>query len=161
MRLAALTRIKTRHALAVLWLWGVAAQAQTPQELKAYEQRLQQLFQQLDRNSNQRLERQEVQGHPYLERHFERLDQQQRGFLAPADLKPGRPSAEERSERFLRKADQNRDGRVDRQEAQRFPWLQRQFNAVDRNGDGSVERSELQEWAHQRRQANPSGSGQR
>lgn len=161
MRLAALARIKTLHALVVLWLWGAAAQAQTPQELKAYEQRLQQLFQQLDRNGNQRLERQEVQGHPYLERHFERLDQRQRGFLAPADLKPGRPSPEERSERFLRKADQNRDGRVDRQEAQRFPWLQRQFNAVDRNGDGSVERSELQEWAHQRRQANPSGSGQR
>ena len=161
MRLAALARIKTRHALVLLWLWGAAAQAQTPQELKAYEQRLQQLFQQLDRNGNQRLERQEVQGHPYLERHFERLDQGQRGFLAPADLKPGRPSPEERSERFLRKADQNRDGRVDRQEAQRFPWLQRQFNAVDRNGDGSVERSELQEWAHQRRQANPSGSGQR
>ena len=161
MRLAALARIKTRHALVLLWLWGAAAQAQTPQELKAYEQRLQQLFEQLDRNGNQRLERQEVQGHPYLERHFERLDQRQRGFLAPADLKPGRPSPEERSERFLRKADQNRDGRVDRQEAQRFPWLQRQFNAVDRNGDGSVERSELQEWAHQRRQANPSGSGQR
>ena len=145
-------RLKTRHALVLLWLWAAAAQAQTPQELKAYEQRLQQLFQQLDRNGDRRLERQEVQGQPYLERHFERLDQRQRGFLEPADLKPSRAKSGERSERFLRKADQNRDGLIDRQEAERFPWLIRSFNTIDRNGDGSVDRSELQEWSHQRRQ---------
>ena len=67
----------------LLLAFPLGLQAQTPQELKAYERRLQQLFEQLDRDGNRRLERQEVQGQPYLQRHFDRLviaqaEQQQR-----------------------------------------------------------------------------------
>ena len=140
-------RHRTRSILAagagLLWAFPLGLQAQTPQEIKAYERRLQQLFEQLDRDGNRRLERQEVQGQPYLERHFERLDQQRRGYLAPADLKPSRQQPPPRAERVLRKADQNGDGRIDRQEAQGYPWLRKHFDVIDRNGDGSLDRQEL------------------
>ena len=43
----------------------------------------------------------------------------------------------------LRKADQNGDGRVDRLEAQGYPWLRKHFDVIDRNGDGSLDRQEL------------------
>ncbi len=127
----------------LLMTYSLAVQAQTPEEIKAYERRLQQLFEQLDRDGNRQLDRQEVQGQPYLERHFERLDQQRRGYLAPADLKPSRQQPPPRAERVLRKADQNGDGRIGRQEAQGYPWLRKHFDAIDRNGDGSLERQEL------------------
>ena len=140
-------RHRSRFLLAagagLLMACPLAVQAQTPQEIKAYERRLQQLFEQLDRDGNRRLDRQEVQGQPYLERHFERLDQQRRGYLAPADLKPSRQQPPPRSERVLRKADQNGDGRIDRQEAQGYPWLRKHFDVIDRNGDGSLDRQEL------------------
>ncbi|UPM49579.1 MULTISPECIES: EF-hand domain-containing protein [unclassified Synechococcus] len=140
-------RHRSRSVLAVgaglLLACPLALQAQTPQEIKVYERRLQQLFEQLDRDGNRRLDRQEVQGQPYLERHFDRLDQQQRGYLAPSDLKPSRHQPPPRSERILRKADQNGDGRIDRQEAQGYPWLRKHFDAIDRNGDGSLDRREL------------------
>jgi Ca2+-binding EF-hand superfamily protein len=100
----------------LLLAFPLGLQAQTPQELKAYERRLQQLFEQLDRDGNRRLERQEVQGQPYLQRHFDRLDQNRRGYLTPADLKPSNKVPPPRAERVLRKADQNGDGSLDRGE---------------------------------------------
>ena len=42
----------------------LAMQAQTPEEIKAYERRLQQLFEQLDRDGNRQLDRQESKGRP-------------------------------------------------------------------------------------------------
>ena len=63
-------RHRSRFLLAagagLLMACPLAVQAQTPQEIKAYERRLQQLFEQLDRDGNRRLDRQEVQGQPYL-----------------------------------------------------------------------------------------------
>jgi len=126
--------------------WG-----QTPAEQQSYQQRMQQLFRQLDRNGDQRLQRQEVQGHPYLERHFERLDSRQRGYLAPADLMPPQAPRGERAARFFSQADRNGDGRIDRREAEAYRWLLRHFSSADRNGDGSVDRQELQGLAEQRR----------
>jgi hypothetical protein len=55
--------------------------------LQQYQQRLGQLFHQLDRNGDGRLDRQEVRANPYLQRHFDRLDRGGKGFLAPADLR--------------------------------------------------------------------------
>lgn len=126
--------------------WG-----QTPAEQQRYQLRMQQLFRQLDRNGDQRLQRQEVQGQPYLERHFERLDSRQRGYLAPADLMPGPAPKGERAERFFRQADRNGDGRIDRREAEVYGWLRQHFGTADRNSDGSVDRQELQGLAEQRR----------
>lgn len=124
-----------------------AVQAQTQLEVRTYQQRLQRLFQRLDRDGDQRLERSEVEGHPYLERHFERLDQQKRGYLSPADLRPpaGSAGANARAQRFLTRADRNGDNQLDRQEAEPFPWLQRLFDEIDRNGDGRISGDELRQ----------------
>jgi len=56
-------------------------------ELELYQQRMGQLFQQLDRNGDGRLDRQEAQHNPYLRRHFDRLDRGGKGYLVPADLR--------------------------------------------------------------------------
>ena len=123
-----------------------AARAQSQAELRGYQQRLEQLFERLDQNNDQRLERREVEGHPYLQKHFSRLDQQQRGYLRPEDLRPAPPgssSGSDRAQRFLQRADHNGDGVLDRQEAASYPWLQRRFGEADRNGDGSVSAEEL------------------
>lgn len=127
------------------------ALAQTAAEQQSYQQRLQQLFERLDRNGDQRLQRLEVQGHTYLERHFERLDRERRGYLTPRDLAPAQASRGERSERFFRQADRNGDGRIDRREAEPHGWLLRNFPNADRNGDGNVDRQELRGLAEQRR----------
>ena len=136
---------------AVLLLQAGDAQAQSPAELQRYQQRMEQLFIRLDQNNNQRLERQEVQGHPYLERHFQRLDQQQRGYLRPQDLTPAGGPNNQRSRQFFEQADRNGDGLLDRREAAAYPWLERQFSGADRNGDGRVDRAELRGLAEQRR----------
>ena len=141
-------------AAGALGLSGGGLQAQTPAEQQRYQQRLQQLFIQLDRNGDRRLQPQEVRGQPYLERHFERLDRQRRGFLIPTDLAPGADGEGERgerAERFFRQADRNGDGRIDRREAEAHDWLLRRFGSADRNGDGSVDRQELRGLAEQRR----------
>ena len=124
-----------------------AVQAQTQLEVRTYQQRLQRLFQRLDRDGDQRLERSEVEGHPYLERHFERLDQQKRGYLSPADLRPpaGAAGANARAQRFLTRADRNGDNQLDRQEAEPFPWLQRLFDEIDRNDAGRISGDELRQ----------------
>ena len=151
--------------LRTLHRWGLATllialagsalvgRAQTPAEQQSYQQRLQLLFQRLDRNGDQRLQRQEVQGQPYLERHFQRLDSRQRGYLTPSDLMPAQAAPGERAERFFRQADRNGDGRIDRIEAEAHQWLLRHFSSADRNRDGSVDRQELQGLAEQRRRS--------
>lgn len=134
--------------LSSLLLITTSAPAQTPAEVQGYQQRLQQLFQRLDENDDQRLDRHEVEGQPYLERHFERLDQQKRGYLSPSDLRPpaaGTASRGERARRFFSEADRNDDGVISRSEAEPYPWLQRRFNEADRNGDGGLNRDELRQ----------------
>jgi hypothetical protein len=134
-----------------LGLWTPAL-AQSPAELEAYQRRLEQLFERLDRNGDRRLTPDEVEGHPYLERHFQRLDRQGRGHLVPSDLTPTNPAARgERARKFFSRADRNGDGRLDRNEAEPYPWLQRRFNDADANGDGVVTRDELRQL--RRRQA--------
>ena len=155
--MAGRTSTATAAALAIWLLITLPALAQSQAELQSYQQRLQQLFQRLDQNGDQRLERSEVVGHPYLERHFDRLDQQQRGYLTPADLRPPAAGGSgERARRFFHEADRNGDGVISRQEAEPYPWLQRRFNDADRNGDGNVSRDELRQL---RGNASPSPSG--
>jgi hypothetical protein len=125
-----------------------AAWAQTTAEQQSYQQRMRLLFERLDRNNDQRLQRQEVQGQPYLERHFDRLDSRKRGYLGPDDLTPAKTS---RATRFFEQADRNGDGGIDRREAEAYSWLQRHFGQADRNGDGRVDRQELQGLGEQRR----------
>jgi hypothetical protein len=135
-------------SLAICLGAGAGAMAQTPAEQQTYQQRMRLLFERLDRNNDQRLQRQEVQGQPYLERHFDRLDSRQRGYLEPDDLTRNDPS---RAVRFFQQADRNADGVIDRREAEAFAWLRRHFGQADRNGDGRVDPAELQGLAERRR----------
>jgi Ca2+-binding EF-hand superfamily protein len=135
-------------ALAISLGLSPAAHAQTAAEQQSYQQRMRLLFERLDRNNDQRLQRQEVQGQPYLERHFDRLDSRKRGYLGPDDLTPTQTS---RAKRFFEQADRNGDGSIDRREAEAYSWLQRHFGQADRNGDGRVDRQELQGLGEQRR----------
>ena len=130
---------------------SAGAMAQTTAEQQTYQQRMRLLFERLDRNNDQRLQKQEVQGQPYLERHFERLDTRKRGYLGPEDLTPNQAVRGERAARFFQQADRNADGRIDRREAEAYEWLKRHFGQADRNGDGRLDRSELQGLAEQRR----------
>lgn len=61
--------------------------ARAADEFEVYQQRLAQLFRQLDRNGDGRLELDEVRTHAYLLRHFERLDRGGKGYLVPGDLR--------------------------------------------------------------------------
>ena len=135
-------------ALAISLGLSSAAWAQTTAEQQTYQQRMRLLFERLDRNNDQRLQRQEVQGQPYLERHFDRLDSRKRGYLGPDDLTQTQTS---RAKRFFEQADRNGDGSIDRREAEAYSWLQRHFGQADRNGDGRVDRQELQGLGDQRR----------
>jgi len=138
-------------ALAISLGLSSAGWAQTTAEQQSYQQRMRLLFERLDRNNDQRLQRQEVQGQPYLERHFERLDSRKRGYLGPEDLTPSQGTRGERAARFFEQADRNGDGGIDRREAEAYSWLQRHFGQADRNGDGRVDRQELQGLGEQRR----------
>ena len=120
------------------------ATAQTQAELQGYQLRLERLFQRLDLNGDQRLERREVESHPYLRKHFSRLDQQRRGYLTPTDLRPTASGSDrERARSFIDRTDRNNDGVLDRQEAEVYPWLQRRFRDADRNSDGVIGPEEL------------------
>jgi len=56
-------------------------------ELQQFQQRMGQLFRQLDRNGDGRLDRDEVRANAYLQRHFDRLDRGGKGYLVPGDLR--------------------------------------------------------------------------
>lgn len=72
--------------LLVLGAPAPAAVAQASEE-QHYQQRLRQLFHQLDRNADGRLNRREASRNAYLERHFDRLDRGGKGYLLPGDLR--------------------------------------------------------------------------
>jgi len=78
-------------ALAGVLLLALVGSAALPSraadELQHYQQRLGQLFRQLDRNRDGRLERDEVRANAYLQRHFDRLDRGGKGYLVPSDLR--------------------------------------------------------------------------
>ena len=125
--------------------------AQQQRDLETYRQRLQELFRRLDRNGDQRLDRSEVRGHAYIEKHFERLDRNGRGQLSPADFVPQSAALQgERLRMMFLRADQNGNGRIERGEAKGLRWLQENFSQADRNGDGGVSLQELGELRRQR-----------
>ena len=66
---------------------GASLPSLAADEVQQYQQRLGQLFQQLDRNGDGRLEREEVRANAYLQRHFDRLDRGGKGYLVPSDLR--------------------------------------------------------------------------
>jgi hypothetical protein len=80
-------RIRFLAALALGLLLAAPGPAQAADELEQYQQRLQQLFRQLDRNGDGTLDPEEVRANAYLRRHFDRLDRGGKDYLVPADLR--------------------------------------------------------------------------
>ena len=118
-----------------------------PRPVEISGQRMEAMFVRLDVNGDGRLESDEVQGQPYLERRLQRRDS--RGFLLLDDLKARstHPSGARLQQRF-HQADRNGDGRIDRYECQALPWLSRNFTSFDLDGDGGLTLTEL--WTVQR-----------
>jgi len=122
------------------------ARAQTQAELERYQQRLDQLFQRLDRNRDQRLNKQEVQNHPYLQRHFDRLDRLGHGYLSPEDLShKTRPQWRKRMLQLFNEEDRNKNGLLERSETINHQWLQKRFDAIDADKDGRLSPNEVRQ----------------
>jgi hypothetical protein len=136
---------------AILLAVGLAlcptAVSAAPDGVRAYGRRIEALFVRMDANRDGRLELHEVRGQPYLERRVLRRDSP--GFLRMEDLRgpAGAPSGQRLQRRF-RQADRNGDGRLDREEVRRLPWLARHFQSLDLNQDGGLTLAEL--WLLQR-----------
>jgi len=129
-----------------LALCPTAASA-APDGVRAYGRRMEALFVRMDANRDGRLELHEVRGQPYLERRVLRRDSP--GFLRLEDLRgPAAAPSGQRLQRRFRQADRNGDGRLDREEVRRLPWLELHFQSLDLNHDGSLTLGEL--WMLQR-----------
>ena len=143
-------------ALTAIRLLGPLVLAFTPLGLQAapgnntmrvYGARLETLFIRLDVNRDGRLDASEVQGRRALRRRLKR--QNNRSYLLLEDLRPnGSTPSGPRLKHHFRKADLDRNRRLDRREAKRIPWISRNFKALDGDRDGTVTLQEL--WNHQR-----------
>ena len=115
--------------------------------MRAYSTRMETLFIRLDVNRDGRLDASEVQGRRALRRVLKR--QNNRSYLLLEDLRLQDPSPSgPRLKRHFKKADRDRNLRLDQNEAKRIPWISRNFKALDGDRDGTVTLQEL--WNHQR-----------
>ena len=110
--------------------------------MRVYSTRMETLFIRLDVNRDGRLDASEVRGRRALSRVLKR--QTNRSYLLLEDLRlKGSSPSGPRLKHHFRKADSDRNLRLDRQEAKRFPWTSRNFNALDGDRDGTVTLKEL------------------
>lgn len=115
--------------------------------MRVYNQRMESLFLRLDSDGNGRLEHQELNGRPALQRQLKR--NMGRDFLLLEDIRTQKGTVRgQRLTRRFRGADRNSDRRLNRREAARLPWIERHFDGLDRNRDGHVTLEEL--WDLQR-----------
>ena len=122
------------------------------QTMRVYNTRMETLFMRLDLNRDGRLDARELAGRRALTRRLKR--QKNRSYLLIDDLRsPGDAPSGQRLQKHFRRADQDGDRRLDRQEAKRIPWISRHFKTLDLNGDGGVTLSEL--WSRQQSLAPP------
>lgn len=114
-------------------------------------------FARADANRDGVLDREEAQNLPRLAKHFDSIDADGNGSLAPEEIRNhmrARMQAHrERGQQRFAKADVNGDGVIDRDEAQATPRLARKFDAIDADGSGTVSRVEIHAYRKGKRQA--------
>ncbi|MED5383511.1 MAG: EF-hand domain-containing protein [Cyanobacteriota bacterium] len=115
--------------------------------MRAYSTRMETLFIRLDVNRDGRLDASEVQGRRALRRVLKRQNNRSYLLLEDLRLQDSSPSGP-RLKRHFKKADRDRNLRLDQNEAKRIPWISRNFKALDGDRDGTVTLQEL--WNHQR-----------
>lgn len=95
----------------------------------------------LDRNQDGFLDRAEAAARPALAEHFDALDSDRNGRLTQSELRIS-------VENYLRAADADGDGAIDRTEAEAgLPRVARFFDRLDANGDGKLTIAEVQAMA--------------
>ena len=115
--------------------------------MRAYSTRMETLFIRLDVNRDGRLDASEVEGRRALRRVLKRQNNRSYLLLKDLRLQDSSPSGP-RLKRHFKKADRDRNRRLDRKEAKRIPWISRNFKVLDGDRDGTVTLQEL--WNHQR-----------
>ena len=115
--------------------------------MRVYSARMETLFIRLDVNSDGRLDASELQGRRGLSRRLKRQNNRSYLLLEDLRLRDSSPSGPRLKHRFSQ-ADRDRNRGLDRREAQRIPWISRNFNILDLDRDGTVTLQEL--WNHQR-----------
>ena len=115
--------------------------------MRVYSTRMETLFIRLDVNRDGRLDASEVKGRRALRRVLKRQNNRSYLLLKDFRLQDSSPSGP-RLKLHFKKADRDRNLRLDRKEAKRIPWISRNFKVLDGDRDGSVTLEEL--WNHQR-----------
>lgn len=93
-----------------------------------------------DTNGDGMISRDEAKALPRLAQHFDQIDADKNGFVTTQELQA--MHGKHREERFAR-MDTDRDGKISKAEADRFPKLGEKFTALDTNGDGFLSKDEL------------------
>ena len=115
--------------------------------MRVYSTRMETLFIRLDVNRDGRLDASEVKGRRALRRVLKRQNNRSYLLLKDFRLQDSSPSGP-RLKLHFKKADRDRNLRLDRKEAKRIPWISRNFKVLDGDRDGTVTLREL--WNHQR-----------
>lgn len=100
----------------------------------------QERFKAADTNTDGKLSRDEAKALPRIAEHFDKIDADKDGFVTVQELQAMHSKHGE--DRFAR-MDTDRDGKISRAEADRFPKLGEKFATLDTNGDGFLTKEEM------------------
>lgn len=126
-----------RYSVAALASLLVACSAPVRAEggaMRAYNQRMEALFNRLDGNRDGKLQSNELRGHPALIRRLQRQSGSQHLLFEDVRGEAGQLRGKRLVRRF-RLADLDGDQRLSKQEASAMPWVARHFEALDQNRD--------------------------
>ena len=119
------------------------------------------MFKEADSNSDGAISKKEFDA--YQSKHFNKMDANRDGKITHAEMTAGHnqrqtSGATHLDQRFL-DADANRDGGLDRTEAEKMPMLSMYFKEVDTNNNGKVTRKEYFDAMLLLHRPKPIGSG--